>query len=149
MVGSFRHGVDAKGRVALPARLRGSLPEGSVVAKGMEHRLVIWPPDAWQEMDDKLRALRQGSELRQVRRMLFGGVKPLELDSQGRMLLDAEQRQWAEITDQCVFVGLGDCIEIVGAERWDADHKAVDPDTYTRLYDQVTGATPATSTPSA
>jgi MraZ protein len=149
MVGSFRHGVDAKGRVALPARLRGSLPEGSIIAKGTEHRLVIWPPDAWDELGRSLRATKQGAELRKVQRILFASARPVELDAQGRMLIDADHRSWAEIRERCVFVGLGTCVEIVGEELWDADQATVDPDVYTHLYDLATGATPAAATPTA
>lgn len=149
MVGSYRHGVDVKGRVALPAKLRGSLPEGSIVARGTEHRLVIWPPDEWADMSHRMRTQLRGAELRRWERLHFAFARPLELDAQGRMLIDAENRRWAEISDRCVFVGLGNRVELVGEAVWDADEATMDPDQFSHLYDLATGATPAASTQSA
>ena len=45
--GTYRHHIDDKGRVAIPAQLRRWLPEGSVVAPGPDSRLMIWPPEEW------------------------------------------------------------------------------------------------------
>jgi MraZ protein len=149
VVGSYRHGVDVKGRVALPAKLRGSLPEGSIVARGTEHRLVIWPPDEWADMSHRMRTQLRGAELRRWERLHFAFARPLELDAQGRMLIDAENRRWAEISDRCVFVGLGNRVELVGEAVWDADEATMDPDQFSHLYDLATGATPAASTQSA
>jgi MraZ protein len=149
MVGSYRHGVDAKGRVAIPAKLRGKLPEGSIVARGMEHRLVIWPPDEWEEQARVMRAQLRGAELRKWERMHFASARPVELDAQGRMLVDAENRRWAEIGDRCVFVGLGNRVELVGEALWDADEATMDPDRFSHLYDLATGAAPAATTPTA
>jgi MraZ protein len=149
VVGSYRHGVDVKGRVALPAKLRGSLPEGSIVARGTEHRLVIWPPDEWADMSHRMRNQLRGAELRRWERLHFAFARPLELDAQGRMLIDAENRRWAEISDRCVFVGLGNRVELVGEAVWDADEATMDPDQFSHLYDLATGAAPAASTQSA
>jgi MraZ protein len=149
VVGSYRHGVDAKGRVAIPAKLRGSLPEGSVLARGMEHRLVIWPPDEWDEMNRRMRADLKGPALRYWERQHFARARQVELDGQGRLLLDPENRAYAQITDRCVFVGLGNRVELVGEAIWDAEEREMTPERFTELYDLATGAAPAASTPTA
>jgi MraZ protein len=149
VVGSYRHGVDAKGRVAIPARLRGSLPEGSVLARGMERRLVIWPPDEWDEMGRRMRTDLKGSALRAWERSHFATARTVELDAQGRLLIDAENRRYAEIGDRCVFVGLGNRVELVGEAIWDAEQATMTPERFTELYDLATGAEPAAPTPTA
>ena len=149
MVGSFRHGVDAKGRVAIPAKLRGSLPEGSILARGMERRLVIWPPDEWDEMGRRMRADLKGPALRSWERHHSANARPVELDAQGRLLIDAASRRYAEIGERCVFVGLGNRVELVGEAIWDAEEAAMTPERFTELYDIATGAGPAASTPTA
>jgi DNA-binding transcriptional regulator/RsmH inhibitor MraZ len=110
---------------------------------------VIWPPDAWEEQARVMRAQLRGAELRTWERMHFASARPVELDAQGRMLVDAENRRWAEIGDRCVFVGLGNRVELVGEALWDADEATMDPDRFSYLYDLATGAAPAASTPSA
>jgi MraZ protein len=149
VVGSYRHGVDAKGRVAIPAKLRGGLPEGSVLARGTDRRLVIWPPEEWEEMRRRMRADLRGPELRAWERHHSANARAVELDAQGRLLIDAANRAFAGIADRCVFVGLGDRVELVGEEIWDAEERSMTPERFTQLYDIATGAAPAASTPTA
>ena len=136
--GTYRHSIDAKGRVAVPAMLRRGLPEGSVVAPGPDRRLRIWPPDEWSiEKEVFLRAAETPAQERSFQRLLQGNTYPLEIDSQGRMLISARQREWAAIDGTVVFVGLGGAVEISGEEVWAADQAELSPDEFTRLHDLV------------
>jgi MraZ protein len=138
LCGTYRHAVDPKGRVAVPALLRRGLPEGSVVAPGPDHRLVVWPPDEWQKEQDRYRRTAESpSQQRRFLRQLAGHTFPFELDSQGRLLLTAAQRAWAAIEDVAVFTGLATGVEIVGEQLWNADQLDLDPDEFTRLHDLV------------
>src|SRR5204862_512573 len=48
-LGTYRHSVDAKGRVAIPARFREQLPSGTVISKGAEACLQVYPPQDWAQ----------------------------------------------------------------------------------------------------
>ena len=105
--GTFRHSVDPKGRVAVPAQHRRWLPEGSVVAPGPDHRLRILPPVEWRREQDAFRRTAETPEqARRFLRQLVGNAYPFEIDAQGRLLLTAAQRTWAEIDDTAVFIGM-------------------------------------------
>lgn len=147
-LGHFRHQVDAKGRVAVPAQFRRGLPPGSVVSHGPEGRLVIRPPEEWAELERRYSLTAEsGPEERAFLRALYASARPLELDAQGRMLLDAGHRRWARIEDRAVFVGLGACVEIVGEAVWDAETASLDQAAFTALNDRVmsrAGTAPAT-----
>lgn len=137
-LGHFRHQVDAKGRVAVPAQFRRGLPPGSVVSHGPEGRLVIRPPQEWAELERRYSLTAEsGPEERAFLRALYASARPLELDAQGRMLLDAGHRRWAQIEDRAVFVGLGSCVEIVGERIWDSETAALDQAAFTALNDRV------------
>ncbi|MGA8524384.1 MAG: hypothetical protein WB807_15130, partial [Candidatus Dormiibacterota bacterium] len=110
--GTYRHHIDDKGRVAIPAQLRRFLPEGSVVAPGPESRLMIWPPDQWAVQKDLFRRTAETpAQERRFMRWLTGNSSLLEVDTQGRLLLSAQQRTFAQIVDQVVFVGLDSGVE--------------------------------------
>lgn len=137
-VGSYRHQVDSKGRVAVPAQLRKGLSPDSVIAIGTEGRIVIWPPEGWAEIERKFRLTAETpAERRRYLRSLFGSAREVELDSQGRLLLTAEHRNWASIADRAIFVGLGNCVEIVGEDVWEKDNAGLTPEAYTALSDRV------------
>ena len=48
--GEYRHAVDGKGRIAVPARFRGQLADGAVVARWLDSCLAIFPMTAWDEL---------------------------------------------------------------------------------------------------
>jgi len=143
LLGSYRHNVDAKGRVAVPALLRRSLEPGSVIAKGTERRLVIYPPSEWSVAEQRHRLTAEsGPQERAFIRQLYASARPVELDAQGRLLLDQEHRRHAEIGDRAVFVGIGNVVEVVGETVWDREQSGADADAFTALNDAVNARPP-------
>jgi MraZ protein len=137
-IGSYRHQVDSKGRVAVPATLRKGLPPGSIVAIGAEGRLVIRPPEEWSAMEQRFRLTADTpAEERRYLRALYASAREVELDAQGRLLLIDEHRRWASIGDRAVFVGLGNVVEVVGEETWERENSELDPAAFTALGDRV------------
>ena len=141
-IGSYRHQVDNKGRVAVPAQLRKGLPQGSVVAIGSEGRLVIRPPDEWSAVEQRFRLTADTPvEERRYLRALYASAREVELDGQGRLLLNDEHRRWAGIGERAVFVGLGNVVEVVGEDTWDGENADLDPAAFTALGDRVRHST--------
>jgi len=136
--GTYHHHIDDKGRVAIPAQLRRFLPEGSVVAPGPENRLMIWPQEEWAVKRDLfLRTAETPAQERRFMRLLIGNSSLFEVDAQGRLLLSAQQRTFAQIVDQVVFVGLGTGVEIVADELWQSDQAELSPAEFTQVWDLV------------
>jgi MraZ protein len=135
--GTFRHAVDPKGRVALPAQFRRDLG-GAVIAPGAENRLVIWPAAEWQGYERNYRLTAQSSsEERLFMRHLYAGARLVDVDAQGRILLTPEHRSFARIDDRAVFVGVSNVVEVVGEAVWDAEAGSLDPQTFTELGDRL------------
>src|SRR5437773_12248564 len=111
-LGTYRHSVDAKGRVAIPARFREQLPTGTVISKGAEGCLQVYPPQEWAQEQ----GLRLGSmtpaEQRRLARMMSGAARECEFAGQGRTVLSADQRQYAATTHVAWIVGVTNSIEI-------------------------------------
>lgn len=137
-LGSYRHQVDSKGRVAVPAQFRRGLPAGSVLARGPEGRLVIRDPAEWAALGRELSMRAQsGEEERRFVRALWSSAREVELDAQGRLLIAEEHRRWAQITDAAVFVGVGTSVEVVGSDVWEAETADLDAAAFTALNDRV------------
>ena len=138
-LGEFRHQLDGKGRVAVPAQFRRGLPPGSVIAYGPEGRLVIRPPEEWAALERQHKLFADGTrEERAFRRRLYSSARPVDLDGQGRLLIHPAHRDWAHIADRAVFVGLGDIVEVVGESVWDQETASIDQAAFTELNDRVT-----------
>jgi MraZ protein len=119
--GEFRHSIDAKGRVAVPARFRAELATGAHVARWMDNCLAIFPKQAWQELADRVREQRYADAgARSFSRFLFSGAFDVELDGQGRIVVPSGLRDFAGLKADVVVVGALDHIELWEPGRWNA-----------------------------
>ena len=135
--GSFRHSVDSKGRVAVPAQFRRDLG-GAIIAPGSEGRLVIRPAQEWQEYVLGLRLSEDTTpDERLFMRHMYADAHEVDVDAQGRMLLSPEHRAFAQISDRAVFVGLSNVIEIVGEAVWDAESAGLTAQAFSELGDRI------------
>ncbi|TVO56030.1 division/cell wall cluster transcriptional repressor MraZ [Denitromonas halophila] len=114
--------LDAKGRLAIPARHRDALTAGAgeLVVTGHPHRcLLIYPADAWQPIRDKVLA---GSSLEprsaMLKRLLVGFAREERLDGAGRVLVAPELRQFAELEKSVWLVGQGSHFELWSDAGW-------------------------------
>ena len=118
--GEYRHTIDDKGRVAVPARFRAQLDEGAFVSRWLDNCLAIFPRAAWDDLATRVAALPTGNaSAREFARFLFGSAFEVELDAQGRLLLPATLRTWGQLGAEAMVVGARDHAEIWMPQRWD------------------------------
>lgn len=119
-MGEFQHGVDTKGRLFIPAKLREGLGERFVVTKGLENCLFVFPPAEWESFGAKLKELPMASgAARAFTRLLFSGATEVEPDAQGRILLPSTLREYAGLEKEAVIVGVSSRVEIWSQPRWE------------------------------
>lgn len=134
--------LDAKGRMAIPARYRDSIAEvchNQMVVTIDPHSpcLLLYPPMEWQAIEARLIEFPSfNKEARRIQRLLIGHATDLELDGSGRLLLPSLLRDHAKLEKKVVLLGQGKKFEI-----WDEDHWNQTRDDY--LNDADTGTLPA------
>ena len=125
--GEYRHTVDEKGRLAVPARFRAQLDGGAVVARWLDECLAIFPKAAWDDLATKVRGLPiTDPAARNFQRYLFAGAFDVDLDRQGRVLVPQGLRQFAGLEGEAVVVGSLDHAEIWAPTRWDGYRKELE-----------------------
>ena len=125
--GEYRHSVDGKGRLAVPARFRAQLHSGAVVSRWMEPCLAIHTKAGWDLLADKIAALPiTDPNARLFQRYVFSQAIELELDGQGRVLLPAFLRDPVGLESEAVVVGSRDHAEIWAPAGWDDYRRALD-----------------------
>ncbi|MFV2003548.1 MAG: division/cell wall cluster transcriptional repressor MraZ [Gammaproteobacteria bacterium] len=115
--------VDAKGRMAMPARYRERLLESCggrlVVTVDQDHCLLVYPLPEWEIIEDKLINLPSlNKQSRLLQRLLIGHATDLEMDGQGRILLPAMLREYAGLKKKAVLIGQGKKLEIWDEDIW-------------------------------
>ena len=116
MTGQYAHNIDAKGRLFIPARLREELGQTFHVTVGMDHCLSIYSDESWAAFTDKVRSLPYSKA--KALRPLFANAVDCEPDGQGRILIPAKLREYADLQKEVVVIGSFDRVEIWNAERW-------------------------------
>lgn len=131
-LGRFAHNLDAKGRLAIPARFRSSLEDGVVLTRGIDRCLTAYPMPVWHELAERIANLPvTDRSARQFRRMMFAEAANLDLDGQGRIVLPAELREFAGIDREVMVVGVNTSFEIWNPERWREMQALVDDESET------------------
>ena len=130
--GEYRHAVDGKGRIAVPARFRGQLADGAVVARWIDSCLAIFPMNAWNELSAKVGSLPiTDPNARLLQRQLFAGALETELDAQGRVLVPQGLRTYAGLETETLVLGSRDHAELWAPARWEAYSRGLDdPDAF-------------------
>jgi MraZ protein len=119
--GEYRHSVDDKGRLAVPAKFRAQLGAGAVVSRWLDACLAIHTQDGWNDLSAKVAALPlTDPNARRFSRLIFAGAAEVELDRQGRILLPAYLREHIDLGTDAVVVGSRDHAEIWVPPTWEA-----------------------------
>jgi MraZ protein len=116
--------LDAKGRLAVPARYRERLAaacEGQlVVTIDRGYYLLIYPLPIWEEIENKLVTLPSlHPQVRELQRLLVGHATEVNMDSHGRVQLPAELREFAKLDREVVLLGLMNKFELWDRQTWD------------------------------
>ena len=119
-IGEYSHTLDAKGRLALPAKFRKDLKGGAVVTKGLDNCLVVYSKAEWNKLAEKLAALPiSQSNTRAFSRLMLAGAMDVDLDKQGRIVLPEYLRKYATLGKKAIIAGLFNRLEIWEEKRWD------------------------------
>lgn len=137
-MGEFNHNIDAKGRLIIPSRFREELGENSVLTRGMDGCLSIYPQEAWKAFEEKLASLPLTSkDARTFTRFFVSGATPCELDRQGRILVPSTLREYAGLEKDVILAGNLDRIEIWSKSRWEKSNNYEDMDAIAKGLQEI------------
>jgi MraZ protein len=121
--------MDAKGRLAMPARQREPLMsrcEGQIVVTidTQTACLVIYPLPEWERIEQDIQSLPSlKPAVRRFQRLVLGYATDLELDANGRILLPQSLREYARLDKKLVLVGQGNKLELWSEALWLAERE--------------------------
>ena len=121
--GEYFHSIDRKGRLILPAKFRETAKsqfiEKFFVTRGLDKCLFMLSEEEWRSQESKLKAMPfTKQQSRTFNRLYFSGAVEVVFDSQGRILLPQNLKDYAEIKKDVVIVGVSSRIEIWAKDKW-------------------------------
>ena len=131
--GSSALNLDAKGRIAIPARYRDRLSDicnGRMVVTKNPYELdtpnlLLFPLHIWEDFEEQVRGLTNSNKAyRLFKRLTIGSAKEVDMDANGRLLLPSELREFAGFQKALVLVGQGDTFQVWDEDRWKAQEES-------------------------
>lgn len=120
LYGEFRHNVDTKGRINVPAKFRNELGDSFVVCRGIDRCLSVYSMDAWNVLQEQISSLpTTDKNARTLTRHFLGSAVICTPDKQGRTKLSPSLFDYAGIDKEITIVGLGSKAEIWDRQQWE------------------------------
>ena len=119
LIGEYRHTIDDKNRLSLPAKFRKEMGKTVVVTPGLDSCLFVFTAKSWERLSASLSdSSVLSADRRQLNRYLLGGATEVPVDGAGRMLLSEHLREWGKLKSKVVVIGVRDRVEIWNEELW-------------------------------
>lgn len=144
LIGTFECKIDVKGRLLIPSAFKKQLapviPKGFVLKRAVfQNCLELYPLAQWEELIKKVNSLnRFKKKNNDFIRRFTAGVKFIELDGNGRLLIPKDLIEFSNITRD---VTLSTSVNII--EIWDKSsyEKAIadSRDDFAQLAEEVMG----------
>lgn len=128
-LGEYRHSIDNKNRLTIPARYRELLDEGAYIQRGLDRNLMVQTTKAFEALSKRIFQMSLTDPLaRTLRRLVIGSASRVEIDKTGRILIPEFLCEKAGLTSEqdAILVGQGNYFEIWSSEEWALQQKSLD-----------------------
>lgn len=137
LLGTYTPKIDAKGRVALPAKFRSQLGQGLVMARGQERCVYLLPFDEFRRIASQIQRTSVGNKAaREYLRVFLSGAVDQEPDRQGRVVVPQMLRDYANLGSDIVVIGVGTRAELWNKDAWES-YLAQKEEGYSDIADDV------------
>ncbi len=125
LIGTYECKIDAKGRVMLPSALKKQLlpilEKGFVLKRSVfQPCLELYPMDEWDEVMQKVGKLnRFDRKNNDFIRRLTAGLKMVELDASGRLLVAKDLIGYSGLEKEIVISSSGNILEVWDKNKYE------------------------------
>jgi MraZ protein len=121
--GEYKHTIDKKGRLIIPAKFRQVSKESYVekffVTRGLDKCLFVFTEEEWRSQEHKFKNLPfTKKDSRKFNRLFFSGAIEAAIDKQGRILIPKYLKDYAQIRRDVMVVGVSNRFEVWDESLW-------------------------------
>jgi MraZ protein len=123
--GEYEHTIDRKGRMIVPAKFRQALKAHDVTSlfltRGLDGCLFLFPEAEWRVAESRFKQVPfTKGEGRKFNRLFFSGATEVTIDRLGRLLVPRGLKEFAQIKQDVIIVGVSNRMEVWSKEKWQA-----------------------------
>ena len=135
-VGEYRHSLDAKNRLFIPAKFRELLGENFAISRINESCLLLFSEEQWIRYTDRL-LNGVPADTKRIARRVFSKTTYATPDAQGRVVIPAKLCELAELEKNAVIIGAGNHAEIWSETNWDALDEELSDEALAATFDAL------------
>ena len=115
LTGEYNNTIDDKGRLSFPSKLRGAVNQNVLmITKGLDRCLWLFTANEWETFQSKLmnNASMMKSKSLSVVRHFIAPAQSVEFDKTGRLSIPQSLREYANLSKDCVVLGIAKYVEL-------------------------------------
>lgn len=126
LIGEYKHVLDEKKRLAIPAKWRKEIGRQVVITPGLDNCLFVYTLREWRRISEKLAGLSMlRADTRSFNRFMLAGAAESDVDQLGRILIPEHLKRFAGLESAAVVAGIHNRLEIWDEERWESYKEGV------------------------
>lgn len=127
LIGEYKHNIDIKRRLAVPAKFRKEIGKKAVITRGLDGCLFVYTMKEWESVAQKLSELPVGqADSRNFVRMMLAGAVDVDIDSLGRILVPDYLKEYAGLKNKVVIAGVYKRLEIWDESKWESHKQSIE-----------------------
>jgi len=138
LYGGYQHNIDKKGRLAIPSKLREQFGESFMICRGIYGKrcLCVYSTENWEKLVEKIGNL-PNAKASVVKRFLYDGAFNVEFDTQGRILIPASLREYANLCEDAHIIGMDTNLEIWNTKLWEEENALCSPESIAEIVETL------------
>ena len=119
-LGEYNPNITEGSRISLPKKFREQISRAEVIlSKGFEKCIFVYDTQEWSSnVQKQVENLNGSLNKSDLERYLYTSATESAVDSQGRMVIPANLKDYAGIDTKTAVIGVGDHIEIWDQDKW-------------------------------
>ena len=119
ITGEYAYSLDDKGRLMIPAKIRGEVTGNVLVlTRGIDRCLWLFPPEEWRAKSEQLLSSTSlySQKDRMIQRRIVAPAQEVEIDRSGRIVIPPTLREYGGLRKDCIVLGM-----LTHMEVWDQE----------------------------
>jgi MraZ protein len=119
-LGEYQPNMTEGSRIALPKKLRDQIAGDEVImSRGFEKCIFVYAKEDWVlEAEKQVESPITDLKTRDIKRYMYASATETGIDTQGRLVLPNNLKDYASINKKTAVIGAGDHIEIWDSSLW-------------------------------
>mgnify|MGYP002347327766 FL=1 len=130
LLGEYRHTLDDKNRVSLPAKFRKELGKKIIITRGLDRCLSVYSMAEFKNFSEDLTQQTRfnQSNSRAYDRFIASGAIETDVDSAGRILIPDFLKQYGNLGNKIIVAGVRNRLELWNEDMWNSYIQQVEGD---------------------